>query len=162
MTTLNQIAYSGTEFREIAGQNTILRGQVGSGLHGVTTGADDRDEMGVCIEPPAYVIGNARFEQYQFRTQPEGVRSGPGDLAHLDFGPACELTDRGVPCERPARWIANIHMHLADMPRVVLCDQHRAAHLALEAEIRPGWTNRCAVCRQSVNPGDFIGNEAAL
>lgn len=80
--TLNarEVAYSGTKFREIAEANTVLRGQVGSGLHGVTTGADDRDEMGVCIEPPEYVIGNARFEQYQYRTQPEGVRSGPGDL----------------------------------------------------------------------------------
>ncbi|NIL86491.1 hypothetical protein RhoFasGS6_03895 [Rhodococcus fascians] len=59
----------------------MLRGQVGSGLHGVTiVGHDDRDEMGVCIEPPEYVIGNRKFEQYQFRTQPEGVRSGVGDL----------------------------------------------------------------------------------
>ncbi|WP_072814298.1 DNA polymerase beta superfamily protein [Rhodococcus zopfii] len=79
-TTTKQVAYSGPEFQAIAEQNTVLRGQVGSGLHGVTTGADDRDEMGVCIEPPEYVIGNARFEQYQFRTQPEGVRSGAGDL----------------------------------------------------------------------------------
>lgn len=77
---MTAIAYSGPEFRTIADDHTVLRGQVGSGLHGVTTGADDRDEMGVCIEPPAYVIGNSRFEQYQFRTQPEGVRSGPGDL----------------------------------------------------------------------------------
>ncbi len=67
-------------FKQIADENTVLRGQVGSGLHGVTTGNDDRDEMGVAIEPPAYVIGNAKFEQYQWRTQPEGVRSGKGDL----------------------------------------------------------------------------------
>ncbi|WP_280224977.1 DNA polymerase beta superfamily protein [Nocardia farcinica] len=65
---------------EIAAHHTVLRGQVGSGLHGVTTGSDDRDEMGVCIEPPQYVIGTGRFEQYQYRTQPEGVRSGAGDL----------------------------------------------------------------------------------
>ncbi|WP_063023905.1 DNA polymerase beta superfamily protein [Nocardia niwae] len=69
-----------TEFERIAAENTVLRGQVGSGLHGVTTGNDDRDEMGVAIEPPAYVIGNRKFEQYQWRTQPEGVRSGKGDL----------------------------------------------------------------------------------
>lgn len=77
---MTAIAYSGPTFRTIAENNTVLRGQVGSGLHGVTTGADDRDEMGVCIEPPQYVIGNSKFEQYQYRTQPEGVRSGPGDL----------------------------------------------------------------------------------
>jgi len=67
--------------RDIALNNTILRVQVGSGLHGVSVeGTDDRDEMGVCIEPPECVVGLEQFEQYQFRTQPEGVRSGPGDL----------------------------------------------------------------------------------
>jgi uncharacterized protein len=67
--------------RDVAERNTILRTQVGSGLHGVTVaGTDDRDEMGVCIEPPEAVIGLEKFEQYQYRTQPEGVRSGAGDL----------------------------------------------------------------------------------
>ncbi|MBF6085128.1 nucleotidyltransferase domain-containing protein [Nocardia cyriacigeorgica] len=67
-------------------ENIILLGQVGSGLHGVTTGNDDRDEMGVCIEPPDFAIpfkaqgDKPKFEQFQFRTQPEGVRSGAGDL----------------------------------------------------------------------------------
>lgn len=66
---------------EIAEAGEILRTQVGSGLHGVTIeGHDDRDEMGVCIEPKSCVIGLEKFEQYQYRTQPEGVRSGPGDL----------------------------------------------------------------------------------
>ena len=69
------------QFRTIAERYTVLRGQVGSGLHGVTIeGQDDRDEMGVCVEPAEYVIGNSRFEQYIYRTQPEGHRSGPGDL----------------------------------------------------------------------------------
>jgi hypothetical protein len=67
--------------REIAVANTVLRTQVGSGLHGVTVeGTDDRDEMGVCIEPANCVIGLQSFEQYQYRTQPEGARSGAGDL----------------------------------------------------------------------------------
>lgn len=79
--------------REIAENNTILRVQVGSGLHGVSVaGTDDRDEMGVCVEPPEYVVGvkgvpftpgsdkQVPFEQYQYRTQSEGNRSGPGDL----------------------------------------------------------------------------------
>ncbi|OHT88380.1 DNA polymerase beta superfamily protein [Mycobacteroides saopaulense] len=72
--------HSSAAHRLIAEGNTVLRGQVGSGLHGVTTGDDDRDEMGVCIEPAECVIGLRRFDQYIFRTQPEGVRSGPGDL----------------------------------------------------------------------------------
>lgn len=70
---------------QIASRGLVLHGQVGSGLHGVTTGNDDRDEMGVCIEPPNEVFpvttnGKAMFEQYIYRTQPEGVRSGAGDL----------------------------------------------------------------------------------
>lgn len=72
--------HSKPEFAHIADWTTVLQGQVGSGLHGVTTGNDDRDEMGVCLEPPEYVIGNNKFEQYIYRTQPEGVRSGAGDL----------------------------------------------------------------------------------
>ncbi len=78
--TDTQIAHSCSTFEQIATDGTVLRAQVGSGLHGVTTGADDRDEMGICIEPPEYVIGNAQFEQFQWRSKPEGVRSGPGDL----------------------------------------------------------------------------------
>lgn len=65
----------------VALDNEILRTQVGSGLHGVTVaGTDDRDEMGICIEPPDCALGLNRFEQYIFRTQPEGHRSGAGDL----------------------------------------------------------------------------------
>lgn len=67
--------------REIAEPNTILRGLVGSTVHGLNLpGMDDRDEMGVCIEPREYVIGLKHFEQWTYRTKPEGVKSGPGDL----------------------------------------------------------------------------------
>ncbi|MFC3998682.1 DNA polymerase beta superfamily protein [Nocardiopsis sediminis] len=73
--------HSGPEHAAIAEGGTILRCQVGSGVHGITVaGQDDRDEMGICVEPPEYVIGLRTFEQYIFRSQPEGVRSGPGDL----------------------------------------------------------------------------------
>src|SRR6478736_904721 len=74
-------AHGSDEFREIAEQATILRVLVGSGVHGTAVeGQDDRDEMGICVEPPEYVVGLRSFEQYIFRTQAEGVRSGPGDL----------------------------------------------------------------------------------
>lgn len=73
--------HSGDEFASIAVAGTILRCQVGSGVHGTSiAGTDDRDEMGICAEPPEYVIGLRRFEQYIYRTQPEGRRSGHGDL----------------------------------------------------------------------------------
>ena len=67
--------------QEIADKNCILRAVVGSTLHGLAIeGQDDTDLMGVCIEPPEHVIGLRRFDQHVHRTQPEGVRSGPGDL----------------------------------------------------------------------------------
>ncbi len=85
--------------RRIAEQGMILRTQVGSGVHGTAvSGQDDRDEMGICLEPPQFVTGLARvpsgvagqqpvvaFEQYERHTvwdQQGGLanRSGPGDL----------------------------------------------------------------------------------
>jgi len=76
---------------EIVERGTILRATVGSTVHGLHHGGqDDRDEMAVFVEPPEYLIGHARargirgglfgFEHYVERTQPEGVRSGPGDF----------------------------------------------------------------------------------
>lgn len=79
------------ESRELVERGTILRATVGSTLHGLHHGGqDDRDEMAVFIEPPEYLVGLDRasgirggahgFEHFVERTQPEGVRSGPGDL----------------------------------------------------------------------------------
>jgi predicted nucleotidyltransferase len=77
---------------EIVEQGTILRATVGSTVHGLHHGGqDDRDEMAVFIEPPEYLLGLRlarksgvrtpyRFEHWVERTQPEGARSGPGDL----------------------------------------------------------------------------------
>lgn len=65
----------------VAATGMILRCLAGSGVHGMAIeGTDDRDEMGVFTEPPEYVIGSKMIKHYQFRTQPEGVCSGPGDL----------------------------------------------------------------------------------
>lgn len=78
--------HSTPEFAAIAANHTILRCQVGSGLHGTSiAGTDDRDEMGICVEPPEYVIGLQRFEQYIYRTATERTGdpnepSQPGDL----------------------------------------------------------------------------------
>src|ERR671925_1818212 len=76
---------------QLVEQGTVLRATVGSTVHGLHHGGqDDRDEMAVFVEPPEYLLGLARargirgglygFEHYVERTQPEGVRSGPGDL----------------------------------------------------------------------------------
>jgi hypothetical protein len=65
----------------IATDGLILRSVVGSTVHGLAIeGTDDRDEMGVCIEPPERVFGLQHFDHYIKRDQPEGVRSQPGDL----------------------------------------------------------------------------------
>ncbi|MFV2197978.1 DNA polymerase beta superfamily protein, partial [Nocardiopsis sp. LOL_012] len=73
--------HSSAEFARIAENGTVLRCRVGSSVHGLALdGQGDRDEMGICVEPPEYVIGLRAFEQYVFRTRPDHVRSGPGDL----------------------------------------------------------------------------------
>ena len=66
---------------EVALPSEILRSVVGSGVHGIAiAGTDDHDEMGVYVEPPEWVLGVTKHrEDYIWRTQPEGVRSGPGD-----------------------------------------------------------------------------------
>jgi hypothetical protein len=49
--------------RRVAEGGCILRSVVGSTVHGLSNpGTDDRDEMGVCVEPPEYVIGLRRFD----------------------------------------------------------------------------------------------------
>jgi uncharacterized protein len=91
--------HASEEARAIAEAGMILRAQVGSGVHGTAiAGQDDRDEMGICLEPPHFITGLARvpngtggrgpsvrFEQYERHTawdRPGGVaeRSGAGDL----------------------------------------------------------------------------------
>jgi predicted nucleotidyltransferase len=77
---------------------TLLRGIVGSSAHGLhLEGQDDIDQMAVAVEPPEFLIGLARakfefdrqyqqgFEHHVERTQPEGARSGPGDLDRTTF-----------------------------------------------------------------------------
>lgn len=65
--------HSTPEFAAIAERFTVLRCEVGSRVHGIAIpGREDRDEIGMCVEPPEYVIGLRSFEQYVFRSQPAG------------------------------------------------------------------------------------------
>ena len=60
--------------REEAEAATILRGIVGSRVHGlhIDDGIEDRDEMGICIEPIHEAIGvHAPFEQFIYRSAAE-------------------------------------------------------------------------------------------
>ena len=63
--------HASEEARLIAEAGLILRVQVGSGVHGTAiAGTDDRDELGLCLEPPQFVTGLARV--------PNGIRGdGP-------------------------------------------------------------------------------------
>lgn len=84
----------------IARDGCILRTVVGSQVHGVTrAGTDDRDEMAISIEPPEYAIGLHEFKHWSYRTQPEGVQSGPGDLDLIVYSLRryCQLALKGSP-----------------------------------------------------------------
>ena len=86
--------------REIAERHCIIRSLVGSTVHGLANeGTDDRDEMGVCIEPPEYVLGLRHFEHWVHRSQPEGKPSGPGDLDLVVYSlrKYCRLALKGSP-----------------------------------------------------------------
>lgn len=91
--------HASEEARLVAQAGLILRTQVGSGVHGTSiSGQDDRDEMGICLEPARFVTGLARvpngtlgegarvpFEQYERHTAWDRAgglanRSGAGDL----------------------------------------------------------------------------------
>lgn len=110
--------HASEEARRIARDGLILRTQVGSGVHGTSiSGQDDRDEMGICLEPPEFVTGLARvpngidggepavvFEQYERHTawdRPGGIanRSGAGDLDVIVYSARkwCRLALGGNP-----------------------------------------------------------------
>src|SRR4030095_7550105 len=82
------IEYRHAMDRDTAERCTILRGLVGSTVHGlnVNDGIEDRDEMGVCVEPmPAALALSRPFEQFIYRSAAEregraNARSTGGDL----------------------------------------------------------------------------------
>ena len=86
--------------RRVAEDGCVLRTLVGSTVHGLGNPAtDDRDEMGVCVEPKEYILGLREFEHFVYRTQPEGNPSGPGDLDLTIYSLRkwCRLAMRGSP-----------------------------------------------------------------
>ena len=86
----------------------ILRAVVGSTVHGTNVSQqDDRDEMAIAIEPMHYVIGMRHWETTVFRTQPEGVKSGPGDLDLVTHSlrKYCRLAARGNPTMQLPLWV---------------------------------------------------------
>lgn len=63
--------------------SAILLVEVGSTAHGTgIPGGEDHDQLGIVVEPAAEVLGldPLGFRTVMQRTQPEGSRSGPGDI----------------------------------------------------------------------------------
>lgn len=79
--------------RQDAESKTILRSIVGSTAHGLNVvkeddpKGEDRDEMGILIEPLQDAIGFSVFEQFIFRTaaEREGRHDAPSQAGDLDF-----------------------------------------------------------------------------
>jgi hypothetical protein len=60
--------------RKIAERGLILRTTVGSVVYGLSNpGTDDRDELGICIEPPEYLLGFRRFEHFVLHAARRGA-----------------------------------------------------------------------------------------
>jgi hypothetical protein len=107
------------EHRAVAEPNLILLGLVGSTVHGVTVdSADDRDEMGICLEPPEFVAGLRVFNQWVYRTQPEGARSGPGDVDRTVYSLRkwCRLALAGNPTVMLLLHVPDHHCSVLDDP----------------------------------------------
>jgi len=123
--------HSTPDKRAAAQQNTILLSLVGSGVHGISlttehgapgAAQDDLDLMGICVEPPEYVLGLERFDQYIFRSQPEGVRSGPGDIDLNIYGLRkwMGLALKGNPTIITPLWSPDVHIYDCEWPGAIL------------------------------------------
>lgn len=94
--------------KDVALGNQIIRGVVGSTAHGTgLDGHEDRDEMGVFVEPAEYVCGLAPCDHYIYRDKPEGVRSEPGDLdlTLYSLRKFCRLAEQGNPSVLILLWL---------------------------------------------------------
>jgi hypothetical protein len=72
--------HASEEARRLAEEGMILRAQVGSGVHGTSiSGQDDRDEMGICLEPPEFVTGLVGYPPACTRRRPRCRSSSTSD-----------------------------------------------------------------------------------
>lgn len=118
--------------------DVILLAMAGSTMHGVGVGAqDDLDLVVVRVEPfEELVTGASRHQSVMVRTQPEGVRSGPGDidLQCYSFRRFAQLVTAGNPTLLNTLFVPQyFHIHEA-FPLTELrdrVDQHRAGRAYL-------------------------------
>lgn len=107
---------------ETALKNEILRGVVGSTAHGTAIdGQDDRDEMGIFIEPAENVCGLAPLDHYIYRDKPAGVRSEAGDLdlTLYSLRKFCRLAAKGNPSVLVLLWLPDYLVKTAAGERLI-------------------------------------------
>ena len=122
--------------RDIAEPNIILRCVVGSTAHGLALeGADDHDEMAVCLEPPEYVVGLRNFEQWIYRTAEERQRHDPdADQRYHGRTPPSQAGDTDLVVYSLRKWA---RLAAAGNPTVLLllfADPLQAAPVGLELQ----------------------------
>ena len=104
---MTTVSYSSLA-HQVATQNEILRGVVGSSCYGTSLdGSADRDEMGIFIEPPSNVCGLRAIDHYLYRDKPEGERSASGDLDLVLYSlrKFCHLAVQGNPSILMMLWL---------------------------------------------------------
>jgi hypothetical protein len=103
--------------RETAERCTILRGLVGSTVHGlnVDDGIEDRDEMGICVEPLEEAMAlTDPFEQFIYRSAAE--REGRALFTPEDQRASCdELVTRAEGLEHELS-VSAVRSPLAETP----------------------------------------------
>ena len=145
--------------REFTWNDVILLAEAGSTMHGVGVGAqDDLDLVVVRVEPfEELVTGTSRDQSVMIRTQPEGARSGPGDidLQCYSLRRYAQLVTAGNPTLLNTLFVPGyFHLHdtfpLAELRARV--DMHRAgrAYLGYMDQQVSKWRDKPGLGRQDL------------
>jgi hypothetical protein len=108
------IAPEGAMNRETAERCTILRGLVGSTVHGlnVDDGIEDRDEMGICVEPLEEAMAlTDPFEQFIYRSAAE--REGRALFTPEDQLVSCDALGAELRALTPATSASDLDLRSA-------------------------------------------------
>jgi hypothetical protein len=99
--------------------------------------------MGVCIEPPEYVIGLEHFETWVHRTRPEGVRSEAGDLDFVvnSLRKYARLALKGNPTVLLLLFV-NPETYCCERPSATSCRHSRQPSFAPRRAFVPGLPQR--------------------
>jgi hypothetical protein len=145
--------------RDFAWKDVILLAEAGSTMHGVGVGAqDDLDLVLVRVEPfEELVTGSSSDQSVMVRTQPEGARSGPGDidLQCYSLRRFAQLVTTGNPTLLNTLFVPEyFHLHdtfpLAELRERV--DKQRAgrAYLGYMGQQLSRWRDKPGVGRQEL------------